>query len=351
MKVSVAMCTYNGEKFIRRQLDSIFRQTRLPDEIVICDDRSKDNTVAIVEQYKNRGVDLRVIRNETNLGFIDNFRKCLTMCTGDVIFLSDQDDIWKETKTQELCALMEENPGMLSVVTNFHLIDGDDVRLSKTEKGDSPFFDKRKHRIDWKRGQLYKVNLKTILCSNIGPGCTQLIRREIVEDFLKCTLREPHDYMLNRVAALGDGLYYYDKPLTEYRLHGNQTIGVPEHTVFKLRGNYAAVLEEYINLPREFIYHMFFPNSTKVGPPPTFDDRYVFEEYDPMSMPPHLRRQYEQWRVMTQDRAILYNSPTATWRHFFVQQIRNKFYVFGFSPMERLRLFFWELAIFLRRKK
>lgn len=350
MKISVAMCTYNGEKFICRQMNSILRQTRLPDEILICDDGSTDSTLDILEQYRDRGVELRVYKNEENLGFVENFRKCLSLCSGDVIFLCDQDDIWKETKVEELCALMAAEPRLLSVVTNFHLIDAEDNRLSRGEEGDSPFFDRRKHRIDWKRERLYKVNLEAIFCQNIGPGCTQAIRREVIPAFLECPLHDPHDYVLNRTAALGDGLYYYDRPLTEYRIHGSQTIGVPAYAVARLRGDYAAMAEEYINLPRELIYHIFLPNSGKVDPPPQFDDTYLIDYYDKVPLPPRLRQQYEHWKMMTQNRTALYTGKPGKWKHFLAQGRYNKYFVFGYGPVERLRIRFWDLAMLLKRE-
>ncbi|MEF2836292.1 MAG: glycosyltransferase [Oscillospiraceae bacterium] len=351
MKISVAMCTYNGGQFIGRQLDSIFRQTRLPDEIVVCDDRSGDDTLTILEQYRNRGVDLRIHQNEVNLGFVENFRKCVSLCTGDVIFLADQDDIWKPTKVAELCDLMEANPDILSVVTNFHLIDGEDNRLSSKTEGDSPFFDRKKHRIDWKKDRLYKVKLKAVFCKNIGPGCTQAIRREIIPDFLSCTLPDPHDYVLNRAAALKNGLYYYDKPLTEYRVHGNQTIGIPTFTAAKLRGDWMAMAEEFINLPREFIYHVFLPDSQKVAPPPQLDDTYLFAYYDRISILPELQSEYDQWKKMVINRAMLYTGCSAKWKHLIIQGYYNQYFGFGYGFVERLRLFFWDLAMFLRQKK
>lgn len=351
MKISVAMCTYNGGQFIGRQLDSIFRQTRLPDEIVVCDDRSGDDTLTILEQYRNRGVDLRIHQNEVNLGFVENFRKCVSLCTGDVIFLADQDDIWKPTKVAELCDLMEANPDILSVVTNFHLIDREDNRLSKVTEGENPFFDCGKHRIDWKKDRLYKIKLKAVFCKNIAPGCTQAVRREIVRDFLDCPLQDPHDYILNRAAAVKDGLFYYNKPLTEYRVHGDQTIGVPVHTLYKLRGEYREMLVEIMDLPWAFYYHVFRPEAGKVDLPPQFDDSYLFAYYDTVAMPTHLREEYEQWKKMVRNRTRIYIGKTAKWKNLFLQIGYNKYFTHGYGFVEWLRLFFWDLAMFLRQKK
>lgn len=99
LSISVAMCTYNGSAFLQEQLDSIAAQTRLPDELVICDDGSSDSTVDIVERFAH-GVSFRVqlFRNPQNLGSTRNFEQAMRLCTGDLIALSDQDDVWMPEK-------------------------------------------------------------------------------------------------------------------------------------------------------------------------------------------------------------------------------------------------------------
>lgn len=90
MKVSVALCSYNGEKYIREQLESILRQTRLPDEIIVCDDRSKDKTAEIAREVLGAsGVPYQVIVNEKNLGCLSNFEQCSMLCSGDIVFFAD----------------------------------------------------------------------------------------------------------------------------------------------------------------------------------------------------------------------------------------------------------------------
>ena len=351
MRVSVAMCTYNGGDYIRRQMDSIFAQTRLPDEIIICDDISKDDTVSILKEYEGRGIDLQIIQNPENLGFARNFRKCISLCTGDIIFLCDQDDIWEPEKTRQLCDLMEGNPEILSVVTNFYLIDSNGARLSNGEAGDNPFFNKKKYRIDWKQGALYKANVVSVFCGNIGPGCTQVIRRNIIADFMKCPLYEPHDYILNQVAVLRDGLFYYDKPLTKYRVHGKQTIGVPEYVIHRLKKNYAAMIEEYTNLLRELFYHLFLPNSEKVSLPPLFGDSDRIAYYDTVPMKPHIQQKYEKWKRMSENRAALYHLWPGRLKYFLRQMKYNKYFVFGYAPVERLRIQFWDLAMLLVKER
>jgi glycosyltransferase involved in cell wall biosynthesis len=91
--ISLAMPTYNGERFLREQLDSIYNQTIVPDEVIVVDDCSTDGTISILEEYKKK-YGLKYWVNEKNLGYNKNFEKAISLCTGDYIALSDQDDVW-----------------------------------------------------------------------------------------------------------------------------------------------------------------------------------------------------------------------------------------------------------------
>ena len=111
MKNSVIMATYNGEKYITEQLDSIRNQTLPPDEVIICDDCSSDNTRTIINEYisKYKLTGWQLYSNEKNIGFFDNFFKALRLSTGDVIYLSDQDDVWDKYKLRTFTIQFEKN--------------------------------------------------------------------------------------------------------------------------------------------------------------------------------------------------------------------------------------------------
>ena len=95
MKISIAMTAFNGAKYINEQLNSFASQTRLPDEVVVCDDISSDDTFEILDNFaRSAPFKMIVVRNNKNLGYTKNFEKALSLCSGDLIFLSDQDDIW-----------------------------------------------------------------------------------------------------------------------------------------------------------------------------------------------------------------------------------------------------------------
>src|SRR5688572_22956866 len=96
MTVSVALCTYNGANFIGEQLQSICSQTMSPNEIVICDDASTDKTISCIREIKNNypAIDWKIVKNTSNLGYVKNFEQAISLASGDIIFLSDQDDVW-----------------------------------------------------------------------------------------------------------------------------------------------------------------------------------------------------------------------------------------------------------------
>ena len=98
--VSVVMATYNGEKYIREQLDSIINQTYPIHEIIIQDDCSTDGTVAIIEEYVTRHANIKLFVNEQNLGFNENFKTAVMRATGEYIAISDQDDVWFPEKIE-----------------------------------------------------------------------------------------------------------------------------------------------------------------------------------------------------------------------------------------------------------
>jgi len=105
--VSVALCTYNGEKYIKAQLDSILKQTYEALEIIICDDRSSDTTLEILRSYEDSRI--KIHENKTNLGLELNFLNAISLCQGEYISLSDQDDVWAKNKIEHLVSNIGQN--------------------------------------------------------------------------------------------------------------------------------------------------------------------------------------------------------------------------------------------------
>ena len=121
---SVAMCTYNGEKYIREQLESIIHQTMPPDEIIICDDCSNDRTIDEIRQIMAEwDGHWKLVQNENNLGYRKNFQKVISLCHGDIIYLSDQDDVWNLHKMELMNQIFVECPEVVTVFHDAELVD------------------------------------------------------------------------------------------------------------------------------------------------------------------------------------------------------------------------------------
>ena len=124
MRVSIAIATYNGELFIEEQLKSIASQTRLPDEVIVCDDCSSDCTLAVINDFAASSIfPIQVYVNDTNLGYGQNFSNAISKTTGDYVFLSDQDDVWFPTKISTMLSYFEQSPEYLCIMCDSVLTD------------------------------------------------------------------------------------------------------------------------------------------------------------------------------------------------------------------------------------
>ncbi len=223
MKLSVAMTTFNGERFIKKQLESLKNQTRQPDEVVIFDDGSIDDTVNIVKRFikKHQLTGWRLFASGDNVGFKRNFCRAVSKTTGDIIFLCDQDDVWKPYKLEVMSKLMEKHPEILALGTAVELIDASGRKLPESKTmcnrigaeiiGSAPV----------------KLIAPQIAGGNLFPGCTMAFSSKIKGIYLEeapCMLC--HDYLINIIAALKNGLYYINIALTQYRIHSGNVIGI-----------------------------------------------------------------------------------------------------------------------------
>ena len=242
MTVSVALATYNGEKFLKLQLDSLLNSTRQPDEVVIIDDCSTDGTAKVVREYiAEYNLDWKFSVASSNSGYKRNFYNCLEKCTGDVIFLCDQDDVWYSEKIAEITAIFENDPQVLGVNSSFDMIDANGKILVPFSNDKAKTANHGLVKFGVLEGEIVTVDLKTILQYNVSPGCTCAFKNTVVEEYLKtskCIM--PHDWELNIIAASKGGLRFYNKPFIGYRQHGNNAIGLSTDDSFgplNFRGN------------------------------------------------------------------------------------------------------------------
>jgi glycosyltransferase involved in cell wall biosynthesis len=222
MKTSVAMCTYNGEKYIKEQLESILNQTLAIDEIIICDDASKDKTISIIEQIQLENPNkIFLYKNQTNLGTNRNFEKSITICTGDYIFLSDQDDVWKNNKVEKVLQHFSENPKSEAVFSNGDLINDKSEKIHSLTLWDSVYF---------LENQLNKpIELFKLIASkrNMVTGATLCIKKEIKSLILPFPeiKKYYHDEWIAIIIASRNTLNYITDELISYRIHPKQQIG------------------------------------------------------------------------------------------------------------------------------
>lgn len=218
--ISVAMAAYNGEKYIAEQLESICNQTKKADEIIVVDDCSGDNTAVIVQKYIHQypECNIRFFLNEENQGYKKNFCKAMSLCSGDILFLCDQDDIWQENKIEVLTGILKKNKNVSLVSSSFIQIDGSGQIVS----GNKSVYKKR-----IKQQELVPVPLEDLIFHNISQGCAMAFRKEVRDLYLQLFVEElPHDWILNIVAAIGKKCYYLNSPLFSYRIHGENTTGL-----------------------------------------------------------------------------------------------------------------------------
>jgi len=219
MKLSVCMATYNGEKFIKEQIESILNQTHKPDEIIISDDASKDKTQDILIEYQKRYPDLiKVILNKDNAGFVKNFERALLASSGDLVALSDQDDVWLPEKLQEEYSILEKNPNVGLTFSDLKLVD---ENLNEIEKSMWEYH-------NWKMNGYIKGAdfFESILKFNRVTGCTIMIRRQILNDLIPFDSRiHLHDYWLALGSSLLSDVFAINKQLVLYRQHSNNQIG------------------------------------------------------------------------------------------------------------------------------
>ncbi len=223
MKISVALATYNGSCYIKELLNSLKSQTKQPDEVVICDDCSQDNTMEIVNDFiSTNSLSTVVYKNAQNLGFMANFKEAVSKCTGDIIFLCDQDDIWAEDKIEKMVDFFKIHSDCLALATSFCLTNENGKEISDTQKGSNYGLISK----NIKDGESARVSLKTVLHGNIAPGCAVAVRKSLAKEFCqKSQSILPHDWELCLAAAAKGGLYFLNEKLVYYRQHQNNTLG------------------------------------------------------------------------------------------------------------------------------
>ncbi len=219
--VSVAICTYNGEKHLKEQIESILNQTLPANEIVICDDCSTDTTREILTQYALQYPHLiTVVYNSENLGYVKNFEKALSLCTKDIIFLCDQDDIWMEDKIERIINHYLDKPET-DIICHNVLLFGEAVSKKMTY-WELEGFDPGKYITN------KDLLRKLIFEGNVFPGMSMSVKKTFLEKNLPLKKINPqiiHDYELLLLALNKETFEINHQVLSKYRIHKGQKIG------------------------------------------------------------------------------------------------------------------------------
>jgi len=211
MRISIALCVYNGANFLQMQLDSINRQSRLPDELVVCDDCSSDDTIEILKAFSVQAkFSVRIYQNEKNLGVVANFLKAMTLCTGELIALADQDDIWSPDKLAGAEKMLVETGDCANALYC--------SRLEYVDTGGMPI------ALSAIPGH---VDFGNAVVENIATGCSVVFGLGIRHRLLQA---EPavmlmHDWWAYLVATAFGRVVYDKTPQVKYRQHAENVAG------------------------------------------------------------------------------------------------------------------------------
>ena len=214
IKISVVLSTYNGEKHILEQLDSIRLQKRTADEVIICDDDSTDKTFSLVEDYIHRyklEPQWKLLKNMENLGWKQSFYNLILMASGDYVFTCDQDDIWSKNKLEVMTRVARDSNALLIASDYVSFYENNSVKFPKAKISGNTC----NHRLE-------HINRKKAILLVDRPGCTYCFSSKL----LPCLKRlwfegYPHDALVWRCAALQKSLFILHEPMIRFRRHAN----------------------------------------------------------------------------------------------------------------------------------
>lgn len=220
--ISVALCTYNGDRFLADQLASLAAQSRLPDEVVVCDDGSSDGTLRILQAFaESAPFPVAVHRNDRQLGVALNFSRAISLCSGSVVALADQDDVWMHRKLERVGAIFDERPSVGAVFSDAELVDERLQPFGRTLFEAIGFSERRQER--FRQGGALEVLLSRSVCC----GATLAFRAECRSAVLPVPPSGLHDVWLAVILSASTEMVGLSEPLIRYRQHADNQIGAP----------------------------------------------------------------------------------------------------------------------------
>ncbi len=245
--ISIYLCTYNGARYIKKQLKSIFNQTVRADEVLISDDSSTDGTFEVVEHFikiHQLESSWHILKNDPPLGYPQNFYEGIRRCKNEFIFFADQDDIWVPQKIEIMINQMNKNPKINLLACDYYAIDKNDKKIRSVI---IPNF-------DISVGKIRRITLETILYQFRWVGMGMVVRKSWAIEYVDQAAKNsvPHDFLFAVLASISDSFYESCFIGVYHRRHENNT-AKEEHLIKNLIDkerllqdlcNYANMLDE-----------------------------------------------------------------------------------------------------------
>lgn len=215
--ISVCMATYNGEKYLKMQLDSILKQLSSEDEVIISDDGSTDKTIDLIYEYKKIYNNIKLI-NGPQKGVVKNFENALKCAQGDIIFLTDQDDIWVDGKVERVIQEMNSREVDL-IIHDACVIDNNEKIIYES------FFQYRKS----------KPGLIKNIIKNSYLGCCVAFKKRVLEKCLPIPDNiSMHDWWIGIVSERFFSVYFLNEIYLKYRRHGGNVSSFNHYSILKM---------------------------------------------------------------------------------------------------------------------
>lgn len=225
-KIDILLATYNGEKYVSEQIESILSQTHKNFNLIISDDNSTDNTFKILKKYEKTDKRIKVYKQISNIGYVKNFEFLLSKVESKYFMLSDQDDIWLETKVEKEYKKIKEDNNDL-VFSDLRIVDEKLNILYKSFNKTMHLYRKICKYNDYRLEFLY----------NCITGNTIICKSSFIEQILPIPEGVKHDAWIGLIVSLKGKIKYLDEQLILYRQHSNNQIGIKKHKTKEGRRN------------------------------------------------------------------------------------------------------------------
>ncbi|MBA2377369.1 MAG: glycosyltransferase family 2 protein [Actinomycetota bacterium] len=219
MRLSVAMPIYNGAEYVGEQMESLAAQSRPPDELVVCDDNSSDDSVEIIAAFAGEAPFPVILHeNSENLGYARNAKKAVGHCGGEVVFLCDHDDVWLPEKVGMYEEAFSARPDVGGVFSNAEVVDKD-LRLTGRDLWRTANFNPGRRR------RFEGFPFEVLLGGNVAYGPTLAFRRSLAEPAKPFPPSWDADEWISLFVAVSSKFHVFDEPLVKYRQHASNLVG------------------------------------------------------------------------------------------------------------------------------